>query len=85
MPDTRPFLAPIDYEALWTRYIATFWPSILAPTPGATSVGTSPGFTAWYYSEAPLIVNEDYVLGRFDYTLGPKDTFFARYVHDGAN
>ena len=55
------------------------------PTPGATAVGTFPGFNGWYYSDKPLVVNEDYILGRLDYTIGPKDTFFARYVHDGAN
>jgi len=56
-----------------------------APTPGATAVGTFPGFNSWYYSNKPLVVNEDYILGRLDYTIGPKDTFFMRYVHDGAN
>lgn len=55
------------------------------PTPGATTIGTLPGFNGWYYSQAPLVVNEDYILGRLDYTIGPKDTIFARYVHDGAN
>jgi len=56
-----------------------------APTPGATSVGTFPGFNSWYYSQAPLVVNEDYLLGRLDYVIDPKDSLFMRYVHDGAN
>jgi hypothetical protein len=56
-----------------------------APTPGATTYGTTPGFNGWYYSTSPFVVNEDYVLGRIDYTMGPKDTLFVRYVHDGAN
>ena len=55
------------------------------PTPGATSVGTLPGFSGWHYSQSALVVNEDYILGRLDYNIGPKDTIFARYVHDGAN
>ncbi len=56
-----------------------------APTPGATAVGTFPGFNSWSYSQSPQVVNEDYILGRIDYTIDPKDTFFVRYVHDGAN
>ena len=55
-----------------------------APTPGVTTVGTLPGLTAWNYSTSPFIVNEDYVLGRLDYALGPRDDLFARYIHDGA-
>lgn len=31
-----------------------------------------------------LIVNEDYVLGRVDYTLGSNDSLFGRYVIDDA-
>jgi len=31
------------------------------------------------------ISNENYLLARFDYTFSPKDSLFARYVHDGAN
>jgi hypothetical protein len=55
-----------------------------APTAGATTVGTFPGFNAWHYSQAPQVVNEDYILGRLDYVMGAKDSIFARYVHDGA-
>ncbi len=29
--------------------------------------------------------NENYLLARVDYTMDEKDSFFARYVHDGAN
>ncbi len=83
VPDPT-ILSAVDYEAL-NPYIANILALYPLPTPGAPTAGATPGLTAWYYSEAPFIVNEDYVLGRFDYTLGPKDTFFARYVHDGAN
>ena len=41
-----------------------------------------------YYQVAtkpPLIVNEDYVLGRVDYTLGANDSLFGRYIIDNAN
>jgi len=31
------------------------------------------------------IGNEDYVLGRFDYTLSDKDSLFVRYISDEAN
>jgi len=40
-----------------------------------------------YYSgseKSILNVNEDYILGRVDYTLGPNDTIFTRYVFDNA-
>jgi hypothetical protein len=32
----------------------------------------------------PLVVNEDYVMGRVDYTLGQNDTLFGRYTIDNA-
>lgn len=40
-----------------------------------------------YYTGATapnLIINEDYTLGRIDYTISPSDTAFARYVLDDA-
>ena len=40
-----------------------------------------------YYEVASspnLITNEDYTLGRVDYTLGPSDNMFGRYVLDDA-
>ena len=40
-----------------------------------------------YYEVATspnLIINEDYVLGRVDYTLGANDSVFGRYVFDNA-
>ncbi len=40
-----------------------------------------------YYQAAvapPLVVNEDYVMGRVDYTLGPNDSLFGRYTIDNA-
>ncbi|HEV3481775.1 MAG TPA: TonB-dependent receptor [Candidatus Acidoferrales bacterium] len=32
----------------------------------------------------PLIVNEDYIMGRVDYTLGTNDSLFGRYTIDNA-
>ena len=32
----------------------------------------------------PLITNEDYVMGRIDYVLSPKDSIFGRYTFDDA-
>jgi hypothetical protein len=55
------------------NYVAT-------PIPAGTDLGG-------YYSGATapnLIINEDYVLGRVDYTMSPTDNMFARYVFDDA-
>jgi Carboxypeptidase regulatory-like domain/TonB dependent receptor len=41
---------------------------------GYYQVGTAP----------PLIINENYTLGRVDYTLGASDSLFGRYVLDNA-
>ncbi len=32
----------------------------------------------------PLVTNEDYVMGRIDYVLSPKDSLFGRYTFDDA-
>ena len=40
-----------------------------------------------YYEVAvkpPLVVNEDYIMGRVDYTLGSNDSLFGRYTIDNA-
>ena len=40
-----------------------------------------------YYEAAvapPLTINEDYVMGRVDYTLGTNDSLFGRYTIDNA-
>jgi hypothetical protein len=40
-----------------------------------------------YYQVAvapPLVVNEDYIMGRVDYTLGTNDSLFGRYTIDNA-
>lgn len=51
-----------------------FWPK-------ATDLG---GFS--YASTSPILnVNENYVLGRIDYNMGPNDSMFGRYVLDRAN
>ena len=40
-----------------------------------------------YYEVAvkpPLVINEDYIMGRVDYTLGTNDSLFGRYTIDNA-
>jgi hypothetical protein len=64
-------------------------------TPTVTSNANLPGncFNApgcdlgGYYEVAvkpPLVVNEDYIMGRVDYTLGTNDSLFGRYTIDNA-
>jgi hypothetical protein len=52
----------------------------------APAVGSSLDQGGYYTtSESPAVnTNEDYVMGRFDYTLGSKDTAFVRYTIDDA-
>jgi len=51
-----------------------------APAVNATDQG---GY--YFGSERSILnVNEDYVLGRVDYTIGPNDSIFSRYVIDDA-
>ena len=47
-----------------------------------TSIGGGQGQLATYGNQ---IVHEDYVLGRFDYTLSSSDSIFARYLSDQAS
>jgi hypothetical protein len=54
-----------------------------AQCPNVTNLTLQPG-TGLYCNVGDYIVNEDYLLGRVDYTLGPKDSFFGRYVMDHA-
>jgi outer membrane receptor protein involved in Fe transport len=46
---------------------------------------TIPTGVATYSSTAALVQHEDYILGRVDYTLSPKDTVYGRYISDRAN
>ena len=51
---------------------------------GAVGTGCDLG---GYYEVAvkpPLVINEDYIMGRLDYTLGTNDTLFGRYTIDNA-
>ena len=52
----------------------------------APAVGSALDQGGWYTtSESPAVnTNEDYIMGRFDYTLGPKDSAFVRYTFDDA-
>jgi hypothetical protein len=49
-------------------------PAVGSDCGGFTQIATSPN----------LVINEDYVLGRVDYTLGSNDALFGRYVFDDA-
>jgi hypothetical protein len=51
---------------------------------GGAPVGYDQGGFQYVTTAQPLTVNEDYVLGRIDYNLGPNDTLFGRYVFDDA-
>jgi Carboxypeptidase regulatory-like domain/TonB dependent receptor/TonB-dependent Receptor Plug Domain len=53
------------------------------PVQGGPFNGYPSGF-ALFQNVAGQVVNEDYVLGRMDYTIGSKDTLFGRYVSDRA-
>jgi hypothetical protein len=46
--------------------------------PNVTNIGLLAG-TGLYCSQGTNVQNEDYILGRIDYTLGPKDSLFGRY------
>jgi Carboxypeptidase regulatory-like domain/TonB dependent receptor len=47
-------------------------------------VGFDQGGYQYVTTAPPLVVNEDYVLGRVDYNIGPNDSIFTRYVIDDA-
>ena len=51
--------------------------------PNVTNIEFEAG-TGLYFSKELQIGNEDYVLGRVDYTLSPKDSLFARYTRESA-
>jgi len=82
-----------------SEQIAALWSlckgcKAIAPTAGATSniAGnnpcTAPGCDLGGYYEVsvapPLVVNENYVMGRVDYTVGSNDSVFGRYTIDHA-
>ena len=48
-------------------------------------VGTDYGGYSYVTSSPTLVNNENYVLGRVDYTIGSSDSVFGRYVLDHAN
>jgi hypothetical protein len=73
-PSTR--LAVQNTLALYPR--ATYVPEIFGPT-GVAS-GTGQALVA-----DPSIGKQNYVLGRFDYTVSDKSSIFLRYVLDHAN
>jgi outer membrane receptor protein involved in Fe transport len=65
-------------------------PTNFGSAPGPTQllvepVGTDFGGYSYLTSSPALINNEDYVLGRVDYTISSTDSLFGRYVLDHAN
>ncbi len=48
------------------------------------AVGCDLGGTYQAQTTPPLVINENYILGRVDYTIGSNDSMFARYVIDNA-
>jgi hypothetical protein len=92
-------IGTIPGASLRSQQIAALWSLCkgcvpIAPTGGVTSnipgndcagvVGCDLG---GYYEVAvkpPLVVNEDYIMGRVDYTLGTNDSLFGRYTIDNA-
>lgn len=66
--------------------------NILSLYPAAQSFAQCPNVTGItfltatgpYCSHATQIGNEDYILGRVDYTLGAKDSMFGRYTRESA-
>ena len=52
--------------------------------PNVSNIPLVPGVTGLYCSDNLQIGNEDYVLGRADYTLGSNDSLFARYIRESA-
>ncbi len=62
-------------------------PTVPVALPGNTACAQPGCDLGGYYEVAtkpPLIVNEDYAMGRVDYTLGANDSLFGRYTIDNA-
>lgn len=47
--------------------------------------GTDLGGFSEFSAPTPLVVSENYGLGRIDYTIGPSDSLFGRYLNDNAS
>jgi len=60
-------------------------PATLGGTIIAVPAGTDFGGYTYVSTAPPLTVDENYVLGRVDYNIGPSDSMFGRYVLDRAN
>jgi len=52
-----------------------------SPAPGTVNPATGVGTNVELASQP---ITENYVVGRFDYTLSDKDAFFVRYIFDGS-
>jgi hypothetical protein len=91
LPTTDPnYVSPAE-EAIVAPFLGIYTGAAGAKLPSLPEllVGGGPfngypsGF-AQFSDVAGQIVNENYVLGRIDYTLGSKDSVFGRYVSDRA-
>jgi Carboxypeptidase regulatory-like domain len=63
-------------------------PTVPVTLPGNTSCAQPGCDLGGYYEVAtkpPLVINENYYMGRVDFTLGPNDSLFGRYTFDNAN
>jgi hypothetical protein len=61
---------------------------LITPYLNIIAAANGPDFgngTAQITSTERRITNEDYVMGRFDYTFSNTHTFFARYIHDASS
>ena len=62
-------------------------PTVPVALPGNTACAQPGCDLGGYYEVATapnLVINEDYVMGRVDYTLGTNDSLFGRYTIDNA-
>ena len=67
------------------REVTPTVPSQLPSNLGCAKVGCDLG--GYYQAETtpPLSINENYYMGRVDYTLGQNDSMFARFTFDNTN
>jgi hypothetical protein len=72
---------PTTTNALAATYIADTMALYPLPDPGTDNPATGIGKSTQVANQT---AHENYVLGRFDYTLTEKDSLFARYISDKA-
>jgi outer membrane receptor protein involved in Fe transport len=79
----RAFLATVPTAAIRATAVPSIRPLVdLYPLPTAANTVSTVGNVANIRTIGGETAKENYYVGRFDYTLGAKDTFFARYIND---